>query len=223
MDTSTSTTAPPDALQPLSAGPLIAPDMTADQAREVRAQQMADAGFRTRAINVASREWQQLQALDRRIAGISDEPAQEQTDPRAPTFAPPDGEYEFMAPEGHAIDPAAAKPWTDAFRSAGVDADMAAVLVQLADHALTRELDVVQLGREHDNAHRHLRGLWGDKFDEHLQAADAEGKRMFDALPAGLKDGMDYRTFVLAHGLGNSVMLTRLLFERAAARTSGGS
>lgn len=208
------------------AAPAVTPDqMTVEQATTERGMLMADAAWRSRAMNPASREYRALQDLDLRIAGMSqqaDAKALAEPESAQPAFSTPAqaSEYDLHIPEGMEADPAGLQAWTEGMRTAGVDGDLAAVAWQIANHHMQRELDPVEVNQQHDQALMQIRGRFGDKADEMLEAANKAGRALFEKLPASLTQGASYAEFMLATGLANSATLVEMLAERAAASTS---
>lgn len=218
----------------LPAAPEVAiASLTPDQAREHRSMLMADAGWRAKAMNPASREYKTLTALDMHLAGLPTTPPAESPpqdgsagspDAVASYEVPQEGEvYEVQPLEGMDIDADALQAWSAGMRSAGVDKELGAIVLQTSAFNMQHEdLTVEAVNRRYDTAESQLRARWRDKFDENLAAANEEGRRLFDKMPASLKDGMDYRTFMLAAGLANSATLVQMLAERAEARKGRG-
>ena len=219
----------PAAAPTVPAAPEVAvASLTVDQAREHRATLMADADWRAKAMNPASREYKTLTALDMHLAGMPTTPPDEsppqdgskgQPDAVASFEVPQEGEvYEVQPLEGMDIDREALQAWSAGMRSAGVDRELGAIVLQTATFNMQQELTVEAVNRQYATAEALLRGRWGEQFEERLQLANEEGKRMFERLPDSLKDGMTWREFALVCGFANSATLVQMLAERAEAR-----
>lgn len=213
----------------LPAAPEVAiASLTPDQAREHRSMLMADAGWRAKAMNPASREYKTLTALDMHLAGLPTTPPAESPpqdgsagspDAVASYEVPQEGEvYEVQPLEGMDIDADALQAWSAGMRSAGVDRELGAIVLQTATFNMQQELTVEAVNRQYAAAEAQLRGRWGEQFEERLQLANEEGKRMFERLPNSLKDGMTWREFALVCGFANSATLVQMLAERADAQ-----
>jgi hypothetical protein len=72
---------------------------------------------------------------------------------------------------------------------------------------------------EYASAEPALRREWGSAFEANLRLANAEGKRLFDALPDSARDGMTYAEYALVMGFANSAPVAKMLLARAQSRT----
>lgn len=180
-----------------------------------RATLMQDADWRARAMNPQSTEWAQLLALDEQIANAP--PPTEEAQPAFVAPEQPDG-YEFLPQPGVEMDEAAALELKAGLHSAGVDADLAGLGYQLAALTETTPLTAEALHQQGEATERALLSEWGARYDDKLAAANAEGKRLFDKLPASIRGDMSYREFVVAYGLANSATFIKALAARAATR-----
>lgn len=214
--------------------------LTPEAATAQRAELMRDAGFRQRA-TAGGAEWDQLAALNHAIAaGMEDAETHEPpAPPRAPVVQDEDGEdfaafytvpespagYELptqLARErGLAVDPMVEIELRKSLHAAGVDGSLATTLYWAALNAQTNA-DRSPAGQEtaYRAAAHELHRTWGKDYEANLALANAEARRLFEALPRSVTGGADFATFARASGMANSRLVVEELFSRAKTRTS---
>lgn len=214
------------------------PTITPQAASEQRASLMADAAFRSKAGAANSAEWQTLTRLNEAIAASQDaaeteveqqapgatQPAVE--DPEIPPgfFDPPrsPGGYDLPSTQarqsGLDVDPQAEMDLRIALHGAGADPALARNMYTVAMTSAKQDLTPVTVQAEYIKAEGALRKAWGADFDQRLALANNEGRRLFEALPASIKDGMSYAEFALVSGMANNKAIVHELYLRAKAR-----
>lgn len=184
-------------------------------------------------MNPAGREWAHLQKLDAVISGVPSEaieaPAAQQ-DGRPPTEhmnAPGSPEeYDFSGAhawakdQGLVTDPKVDAELRQGLHAAGIDADLASAAYMVSVDAAANPPNDQELLSKRAAAEQKLRGRWGDQYEQYLELANAEGRRLFAALPASVAKGRDYATFMAQSGLGNAASVIERLAERAMARSA---
>lgn len=212
--------------------------MTAEAATTERQTLMADAGWRAQAMDPASAQWARLTELNAVIAeamqpalepeAVVPEGPDPQPDVDIPegAFAAPERPQDYMLPTDYAkshglhVDEQAEYDLRHALHGAGVDNAMASMLYQVAAHAQTQELTPISHADAYMKAEGELRQLWGRELESRLRLANDEGRRVFDALPPSVKQGMDYAEWAVVTGLSTSRQACELLYQRAKARQS---
>lgn len=140
-------------------------------------------------------------------------------------YAPPASPRDYELPSHQAaqrglqVDFAIEQELRGALHAAGVDNALAASLYTAALGAAQRETTPLSLASDYATGERSLRQAWGRDFDANLQAANAEGRRLFEAMPDSVKRGMTYAEYALAYGLANSAPIAKMLLARAQSRS----
>ena len=140
-------------------------------------------------------------------------------------YAPPPSPRDYELPSHQAaqrglqVDFAVEQELRGALHAAGVDNALAASLYTAALGGAQRETTPLSLASDYAAGERSLRLAWGSDFDANLQAANAEGRRLFDAMPDSIKHGMTYAEYALAYGLANSAPIAKMLLARAQSRS----
>lgn len=224
-----------DTTQP--AQPASAATLTPVAAQAEREFLMQDGAFRDKAMNPKSREWGRLLELDQvinRDALAQDEPPAQQVQtraqqgqvamPPAPSYErpPSPSDYELAPIQGLVSEQQAETEWRAGMHAAGVDRELAAVAYMVAGDAALRARTPEQADRELEQAGLKLQSKWGAQYQDNAAVASKEAKRIFEALPASLKAGADFETFLDKTGLGRSATVIEALYERAAARNQQG-
>lgn len=208
---------------------------TPEAAAAQRSTLMGDATFRAAAMNPKSPQWAQLQGLDAAIAAAreAEEAQQGQPSARAPQHSaedlqappeallpPPDPKgYTFpRAPEGIEVDHAAEAELKQALFAAQVDANFASLAYTAAMNDATRGLSAVELEGARVRTEQALQREWGSEYEERISIALEEALRLFSQLPKSTTNGMDFNTFMLETGLGDSGPVIKQLYMRAKAR-----
>jgi hypothetical protein len=207
-----------------------------------RAALLADRTWCAQAALGKGPQWDQLQALDRAIAG-EDEP-ESQPEPKARKEEDtPDEDDPDAAPEGFYDPPESPAgytlPSTEA-RQAGIEIDAAAeielrqglhtagvsqaVAQTLYSAAIGAELhaDLSPVGQaaSYIDAERALRQTWGDAFDANLATANAEARRVFEAMPSSITGGLSFADWARQSGIANSRAVVLALLKQAKARAA---
>lgn len=222
-----------------------AADLTPEAATEQRAALMADEGWRQKAA-AGGAEWKQLAGLDAVIASAKDaaEAADEAEaarttapEPAAPQGAEQHGEdfgsfyavptspagYELPAQlareRGLAVDPMAEIELRQSLHAAGVDGAMATTLYWAALNAQTKQ-DTSPAAEEtrYRASAAALHKAWGKDYEANLAAANAEARRVFEALPKSVTGGASFADFARASGMANSRIVVEEFYRRARAR-----
>lgn len=200
--------------------------LTPESAQAERASLVSDKAFTAAAMNPQGKEWARLTELNRVIAGVEPEGAEveEPTATDAPA-SPTDYQLstEWAKEYGMEMDPAQQSDLRQSLHAAGVDADLAEAAHMVALDAAFYVRTDAEAVHETAKAEQQLRGIWGASYEEQLALANQEGRRVFDALPASVKAGRAYKTFVEATGLGRSVSVIQALAQRALVRSGGGA
>jgi hypothetical protein len=140
-------------------------------------------------------------------------------------FAPPQRPADYQLPihlatqQGLQVDFAAESELKTALHAAGVDNNLASSLYTVAIGAMRHDITPLSVASEYASAEPALRREWGSAFEANLRLANAEGKRLFDALPDSARDGMTYAEYALVMGFANSAPVAMMLLARAQSRT----
>lgn len=151
--------------------------------------------------------------------------AEEAGGAEAAFFAPPQRPADYQLPshtaqqQGLQVDFAAEAELRTALHAAGVDNNLAASLYTVAIGAMRHDLSPLSVASEYASAEPALRREWGAAFDANLQMANAEGRRLFDALPDSARDGMTYAEYALVMGFANSAPAAKMLLARVQSRS----
>jgi hypothetical protein len=215
---------------------------TPEAATAQRAALMADADFRQRAAGGGA-EWQQIAALDRAIAAgmDADDAADEAEASREPKASAQGTEQEgddfacaYVVPEspagyelptqlarerGLAVDPVAEIELRKSLHAAGVDGNLATTLYWSALNAQTKadRSPVAEEARYRASSHA-LHRAWGKDYEANLALANAEARRVFEALPQSITGGASFADFARASGMANSRLLCEQFYRRGMAR-----
>lgn len=218
--------------------------VTPAAATEQRSALMQSADFRSAAMNPASAQWQQLTKLNETIAAgmQAEEDADEQEATPAKQSAEQTGEpqgdedapFVFEAPArpedyklpqqearalGLPVNFEAEIELKAGFHKAQVDAHLAQLLYVAATTAAARPPTQVQLATEHHASETALRRAWGPAaFEKNLALANAEARRVFDAMPSAITGGASFKDWCTASGLANNRVLIEEFLHRAKAR-----
>lgn len=201
--------------------------LTPESAQAERASLVSDKAFTAAAMNPQGKEWARLTELNRVIAGADEPDASQPENP--PAFEAPQSPDEYQLSAEWAsehcmeMDEPQKADLRQSLHAAGVDTDLAEAAHMVAlDAAFYVRTDEEAI-HETSKAEQQLRGIWGASYEEQLSLANQEGRRVFDALPASVKAGRDYKTFVEATGLGRSVSVIQALARRAQVRSGAGA
>ncbi|MFG6428402.1 hypothetical protein [Roseateles sp. LYH14W] len=140
-------------------------------------------------------------------------------------FAPPPRPADYQLPSqtavqrGLQVDFAVEAELRAALHSAGVDGSLASSLYLVALNAAQREVTPLSVAVDYSTGERSLRQAWGDQFDANLQAANQEGRRLYEAMPDTIRRGMSYADYALAAGFANSAPIAKMLLARAQGRS----
>ena len=140
-------------------------------------------------------------------------------------FAAPSTPKDYQLPshlaeqQGLHVDYVAEAELRTALHAAGVDNNLASSLYTVAIGAMRQDLSPLSVASEYATAEPALRRDWGATFDANLSLANAEGRRLFDALPASARDGMTYAEYALVMGFANSAPAAKMLLARAQSRS----
>lgn len=140
-------------------------------------------------------------------------------------YAPPASPRDYELPSHQAaqrglqVDFAADAELRTALHTAGVDNNLASSLYTVAIGAMRHDLTPLSVASEYAAAEPALRREWGPAFDANLRLANAEGKRLFEALPASSRGDMSYAEYALVMGFANSAPVAKMLLARAQSRS----
>lgn len=140
-------------------------------------------------------------------------------------FAAPQRPADYQLPshqaqqKGLQVDFVAEAELRTALHAAGVDNALATSLYTVAISAAQQEPTPLSLAADFATGERSLRMEWSDDFDANLKAANAEGRRLFEAMPESVRRGMTYAEYARAAGFANSAPIAKMLLARAQSRS----
>ncbi len=230
-----------------NAGAAAAP-ITPEAATAQKAALMADPEWRAAAMDSKGSAWQQMVALNETIAGAqqaaedadeaeaaqfasnpTNEPVDGDEDPGSDDFLNrvPERGSQYQLGEELArlrqakieIDPARDAALREGLIAAQVPSQLAKMLYSAAVTAALRgEQSESAQAAENIGTERALRAKWGKAYDQRVQLAVGEARRIYDGMPDQIKGGRSYEDWMHDSGLARNRQVVELLFNRARAR-----
>lgn len=219
-------------------------DLTPEAATAQRSALLSDAGFREKATKGGA-EWQQIAMLDgiiasaREAAEAADEveatatqaaapQGHEQVDDEGGFYTVPESPAGYELPtqmareRGLPVDPMVEIEVRKSLHAAGVDGPLATMVYLSALNAQTvADLSPAAEETRYRASAQALHKTWGQDYEGNLALANAEARRLFEAMPKSITGGATFAEFARASGMANNRMLVEAFYERARARVSG--
>jgi hypothetical protein len=151
--------------------------------------------------------------------------ADEQAEDFAGFYTVPDSPAGYELPtqlareRGLAVDPVAEIELRKSLHAAGVDGNLATTLYWSALNAQTKaDLSPVAEETRYRASAQALHRAWGKDYEANLALANAEARRVFEALPKSITGGASFADFARASGMANSRLLCEQFYRRGMAR-----